>query len=242
MTPHFGFRRIVRYARWFTRRDLFEPSARWVTFAVVVATAVFTFAYVAAMLFGVRPFLARLAARVTTPGAMSQNMVALVLLLMLVSSWVTERIGIHVLFGAFLFGVVLPKEGGFARALAEKLEDVVVVILLPLFFAVSGLRTEIAELGTPDHLAICGLIIAVASVGKFGGGAIAARLTGMSWREAGAIGVLMNTRGLMELIVLNIALDLGVITPALFSMMVVMARRERGGDGSTENILNNSSR
>jgi Kef-type K+ transport system membrane component KefB/nucleotide-binding universal stress UspA family protein len=188
-----------------------------------VVTTVLAAGYVVAMLFLLRPLLARLAARVATPSAMSQNLVALVLLLVIVSSWVTERIGIHVLFGAFLFGVVLPKDGGFARALAEKLEDVVVVILLPLFFAVSGLRTEIGVLGSVDHLLICGAIILVASVGKFGGATIAARVAGMGWREAGAIGVLMNTRGLMELIVLNIGLDLGVITPALFSMMVIMA-------------------
>jgi Kef-type K+ transport system membrane component KefB/nucleotide-binding universal stress UspA family protein len=188
-----------------------------------VVTTLLAFSYVAVMLFGVRPLLARLAARVGTSRAMSQNVVALVLLLVIVSGWVSARIGIHVLFGAFLFGVIFPKEGGFARALAEKLEDVVVVLLLPLFFAMSGLRTEIGLLGSANHLAICGAIIAVASVGKFGGSAIAARLTGMSWRESGAIGVLMNTRGLLELIVLNIGLELGLLSPTLFSMMVIMA-------------------
>jgi nucleotide-binding universal stress UspA family protein len=188
-----------------------------------VITTLLAFGFVAVMLFAVRPLLARLAARVGTPGAMSQNVVALVLLVVLISGWVTERIGIHVLFGGFLFGVILPKEGGFARVLAEKLEDVVVVILLPLFFAVSGLRTEIGLISSPAHIAICAGIIAVATVGKFGGSAIAARLTGMSWRESGAIGIMMNTRGLMELIVLNIGLDLGVLTPTLFSMLVIMA-------------------
>lgn len=188
-----------------------------------IVTTVLAVAYVGVMLLVVRPLLARVAARVTTPGAMSQNLVALVLLLVIVSSLVTERIGVHLLFGAFLVGVVLPKEGGFARAIAEKLEDVVVLLLLPLFFAVSGLRTEIGLVGSPHQLSICAVIILVATVGKLGGGALAARLSGMGWREAGAIGVLMNTRGLMELIVLNIGLELGVITPAMFSMLVIMA-------------------
>jgi len=179
--------------------------------------------YIVLMLVVIRPVLARLAARVSTPGAMSQNMVALVLLLVMLSSWATERIGVHVLFGAFLVGVVVPKEGGFARALAEKLEDAVVIILLPLFFAVSGLRTQIGLLASHTDWAVCGVLILVASIGKFGGGTAAARFTGLSWREAGAVGVLMNTRGLMELIALNIGLELGVISPTVFSMMVIMA-------------------
>jgi Kef-type K+ transport system membrane component KefB/nucleotide-binding universal stress UspA family protein len=179
--------------------------------------------YIAVMFIVARPVLARLAARVATPDAMSQNVVAVVLVLVFLSSYLTELIGIHALFGAFLFGAILPKEGGFARALAEKLEDLVLVALLPLFFAFSGLRTEIGLLDSPVHWLTCGLIIALAVIGKFGGSAIPARLTGLSWRESGALGLLMNTRGLMELIVLNIGLDLGVISPTVFSMMVLMA-------------------
>jgi nucleotide-binding universal stress UspA family protein len=117
----------------------------------------------------------------------------------------------------------VPKANGFAQILADKLEDLVVVLLLPLFFAYSGLRTEIGLLDTAHAWAICAVIIVAATAGKFGGSAIAARLTGLRWREASALGVLMNTRGLMELIVLNIGLDLGVITPTLFTMMVIMA-------------------
>ncbi|MCY1040619.1 cation:proton antiporter [Corallococcus sp. bb12-1] len=186
-------------------------------------TTLFAVLYIGFMLVLVRPFLARLGARVASREGLTQNVVAVTLLLLLASAWTTERIGIHALFGAFLFGAVIPKEGGLATALAEKLEDVTVVLLLPVFFAFSGLRTQIGLLDTVQSWVTCGVIILLACLGKFGGSAVAARVTGLRWREAGAIGVLMNTRGLMELIVLNLGLDLGVISPTLFTMMVIMA-------------------
>ncbi|MCP3099150.1 cation:proton antiporter [Myxococcus sp. K15C18031901] len=186
-------------------------------------TTVFAMGYIAFMLLAVRPFLARLGARVASREGLTQNVVAGTLLLLMASAWATELIGIHALFGAFLFGAVIPKEGGLAAALVEKLEDVAVVLLLPIFFAFSGLRTQVGLLNTPESWVTCGVIILLACVGKFGGSAVAARMTGLRWREAGAIGVLMNTRGLMELIVLNLGLDLGVISPTLFTMMVLMA-------------------
>src|SRR6185503_6889154 len=139
------------------------------------------------------------------------------------SAWLTELMGIHALFGAFLFGAILPRQGGLARALVEKLEDLVIIALVPLFFAYSGVRTQVGLLDSAHDWAVCGLILLVATLGKAGGGALAARLAGLSWREAGALGVLMNTRGLMGIIVLNIGLDLGVISTALFSMMIIMA-------------------
>ena len=212
-----------------------DDVTAWCILAFVVATSRATgldgallttasaLAFIVAMVVLVRPLLARVGRRIATPEAMTQNVVALTLVLVLASSWATERIGIHALFGAFLFGAILPKDGGFARALAEKLEDVVVVVLLPLFFALSGLRTEIGLLDSSQDWLVCAVIIVAACVGKFGGSAVAARLTGLSWRESSALGVLMNTRGLMELIVLNIGLDLGVISPTVFSMMVLMA-------------------
>lgn len=186
-----------------------------------VVTVALAFGYILVMFLGVRPLLARLADRNRV--GLSQNLVAIVLVALLASSFVTEAIGIHALFGAFLFGAVLPKQGTLASALAEKIEDVVVVLLLPLFFAYSGLRTHIDLLNSPSTWGTCAAIILVATAGKFGGSFLAGRLTGLSWREAGAVGILMNTRGLVELVLLNIALDLGVITPALFTMMVVMA-------------------
>ncbi len=198
-------------------------AARADGFAAAGVTTVLAFVYILFMFFAVRPLLRRLSARVTSSEGLTQNVVALIMLLLFFSSWATELIGIHALFGAFLLGAVLPKDGVFAHALAEKLEDLVIVVLLPLFFAYSGVRTELSLLDSSAAWLTCGLIIFVACLGKFGGSFAAARLTGLSWRESGALGILMNTRGLMELIVLNLGLDLGVISPSIFAMMVVMA-------------------
>ena len=179
--------------------------------------------YIAGMIFVVRPVLGRLEAYHHSRGRLTQDMLAVVLVLMLASAWATEWIGIHALFGAFLFGAIMPKAAGFVRDLSGKLEDFVVVLLLPLFFAYTGLQTRVGLLDSLDLWILCGLVTLVAIVGKFGGSTIAARLTGLSWREAGALGILMNTRGLMELVILTIGLELGVISPALFAMMVLMA-------------------
>jgi Kef-type K+ transport system membrane component KefB len=126
-------------------------------------------------------------------------------------------------FGAFLLGVAIPHDSEVARSLKNGLEQVVLVLLLPAFFAYTGMRTQIGLVSGWQDWLVCCLIILVATVGKFGGVLAAARLTGQSWRDSAALGVLMNTRGLMELIVLNVGLDLGIITPRLFAMMVVMA-------------------
>jgi len=188
-----------------------------------ITTTVLAVAYTLGMLLLVRPFLARVAARGTGREGLTQNVVAVTFVLLFLSAWATELIGIHALFGAFLMGAIIPREAGFARVLAEKLEDIVVIVLLPTFFALSGLRTQIGLLNSAEAWIQCGLIIAVACLGKFGGSYVAARWTGLGWRESAALGILMNTRGLMELIVLNIGLELGVISPTLFTMMVLMA-------------------
>ncbi len=210
-----------------------DDVTAWCILAFVVATArstglfdavkttVLALAYMAFMLLVVRPFAARFAG--TTRAGLSQNIVALLLVLLLGSSFLTELIGIHALFGAFLFGTVIPREGAFARHLAEKMEDLVVVLMLPLFFAYSGLRTQIGLLDHSESWLYCGGIIVAACVGKFGGSTVAARFTGLNWRESSAIGILMNTRGLVELIALNIGYDLGVISQTLFTMLVIMA-------------------
>ncbi|GMV40128.1 MAG: hypothetical protein AMXMBFR64_18440 [Myxococcales bacterium] len=198
-------------------------TARATGLGAAVVTTVLAVGYIALMFGAVRPLMHRLAARMGERETISANAIAAVLVLLFLSAWSTELIGIHALFGAFLFGAILPKDGGFARRVAERLEDLVLVVLLPLFFAYSGVRTEIGLLDTGEDWLLCGLVIAVACLGKFGGSTVAARLTGLGWRDATAIGVLMNTRGLMELIVLNIGLDLGVISPTLFTMMVLMA-------------------
>jgi Kef-type K+ transport system membrane component KefB len=142
---------------------------------------------------------------------------------LLLCSLTTEAIGIHAVFGAFLMGAVLPHDGQIAREFATKLKDLVTILLLPAFFASTGMRTQINLMSGWADCMWCGAIILVATVGKFGGTLVAARLNGLSWRYSTALGALMNTRGLMGLIVLNIGLDLGVISPKLFAMMVVMA-------------------
>ena len=179
--------------------------------------------YCSAMWFIARPLLARLVRERTDRRGISQRMVAFTVVLLLLSALATEAIGIHALFGAFFFGAIVPREGGLAHGLRERLEDFVVVLLLPLFFAYSGIRTQVGLLDSPAAWAICALLTAVAVLGKFGGATVAARATGQSWRDAMSVGVLMNTRGLMELVVLNIGLDLGVISPTVFTMMVLMA-------------------
>lgn len=179
--------------------------------------------YIGIMLYGVRRALAKLEGFFRMRGEVTQDMLGLIFLVIFASAAVTEWLGIHALFGAFLVGAVMPKESRFTSELSEKLKDVAVVLLLPLYFAFTGLRTSIGALNGTAMWFDCAAIIAFAIAGKFGGATISARLTGLPWRQAGAIGILMNTRGLMELVVLNIGLDIGVISPALFTMMVIMA-------------------
>ncbi|HEX6384267.1 MAG TPA: cation:proton antiporter, partial [Anaerolineae bacterium] len=179
--------------------------------------------YIAVMLFVVRRALFRLDGIYRRRGAIGQDTMALIFLLVLVSALTTEWLGIHALFGAFLLGAIMPKEPDFVHALTEKLEHITVVLLLPLFFAFTGLRTSIGLVSGAQLWFYCALIITVAIAGKFGGVTLVARATGMPWREASTVGILMNTRGLMELVVLNIGLDIGVLSPTLFAMMVLMA-------------------
>ena len=179
--------------------------------------------YLALMLLVVRRLLVRLEGVYEKKNAISQDILAIILLVVLASAWFTERIGIHALFGAFLAGAIMPKKLGFIHALTEKLNDLTVVLFLPIFFAFTGLRTSIGLVSGSEMWFFAALIIAAAIIGKFGGSAFVARLNGMSWREAGAIGTLMNTRGLIELVLLNIGLDIGVISPTLFAMLVMMA-------------------
>jgi Kef-type K+ transport system membrane component KefB len=182
-----------------------------------------TGAYVAAMLLLVRPALRRLERYYHARGFLTQDVLAGIFMLLLASAYTTEWLGIHALFGAFLAGAILPREGGLVRELSEKIQDVTVVFLLPIFFAATGLRTSIGLVSGFEAWATCGLIIAVAVAGKLGGSTLAARTTGLSWREAGAVGILMNTRGLVELVFLTIGFELGILSPTLFTMMVLMA-------------------
>ena len=186
------------------------------------ATTGLALVFVAVMLLLVRALLERLVDRINAPLTLTHDVVALLLLGALGSAWVSQRIGVHLVFGAFLFGAVIPKRDGFAHALAEKLEDVVTVLFMPLFFVVSGLRTHVELVASANHALACAAIVAVACAGKLGATTLVGRATGLRWREASALGILMNTRGLMELIVLNVGLELGVFSATMFSMMVVM--------------------
>jgi len=214
----------------------FGDVTAWCLLAVVVAlvragylsgmsfwgTILGSFAYVGVAIFLLKPLLARLIKWLQGRGSGAREIVPVCLLAAFGSALITEGLGIHAVFGAFLIGALMPKDREFVETLTERLEGVT-LLLLPLFFAATGLRTSIALVSGAEMWFYCALAVAVAIVGKFGGATIAARASGMGWRESGAIGVLMNTRGLMELIVLNIGLEIGVISPALFTILVVMA-------------------
>ena len=168
-------------------------------------------------------FLKRLSKHHHRAGRLSQLVLAIIYMGVVASALITEFIGIHLIFGAFLLGAVMPKDEELVRELAIKTEDFVLIFLLPIFFAYSGLKTQIGLLNSPNLWLLSALILLVAIGGKYTGTYVAARLSGIDKREASALGWLMNTRGLTELIVLNIGLELGVITPLLFTMLVIMA-------------------
>ncbi|HLZ41759.1 MAG TPA: cation:proton antiporter [Candidatus Sulfotelmatobacter sp.] len=197
-------------------RSAHSSTSIWMTIAGIIVFAL-------AMIHGVRRLLTGFERVYRRKGAISENLMALMLLLVLASSLFTEFLGIHLLFGAFLMGAIMPKEHQFVRYVLDRFETITVTLLLPLFFAFTGLRTNIGLVKSPEMWMYCGLIILVATVGKLGGSTLASWLSGMPLREAAGLGTLMNTRGLMELVILNIGLDIGVISPALFSMMVLMA-------------------
>ena len=179
--------------------------------------------YVGIMLKVVRPFLRRIGELYPSRQNLSKPVVAIFFITLLISSATTELIGIHALFGAFMAGVIMPENMRFRNILIEKIEDVALVLFLPLFFVYTGLRTEIGLINSPSLWLVTLIISIVAVSGKLIGGAIASRFVGQSWKDSLTIGVLMNTRGLMELVVLNIGYDLGVLNAEIFSMMVIMA-------------------
>ncbi len=195
-------------------------------------------AYVAFMFYVVKPLMTRVGNYYSNREMIGRPQVALVFIVLLVSAWMTEVIGIHALFGAFIAGVIMPDGGTFKRIITEKIEDVALVLLLPLFFVFTGLRTQIGLLNEPHLWLICGLIIVVAIAGKLIGSAGAARFMKMSWKDSLVIGVLMNTRGLMELVVLNIAYDLGVLNAEIFAMLVIMALVTTFMTGPALDLLN----
>lgn len=179
--------------------------------------------FICFMLFVVRPRLARMTRVATSPWSGSSGLLAAFLVVIFGSALVTEVIGIHALFGAFLAGVCMPPDPALRQFLRERIETFSSVLLLPLFFAFTGLRTQVGLLNDWQGWALCLGVIALAVVGKLGGSMAAARWTGMSWSDSFSLGALMNTRGLVELIVLNIGFDLGILSPRIFAMLVLMA-------------------
>jgi len=197
-------------------RAAHSATSIWITVAGIVIFGL-------VMFYGVSYFLRSFEKVYRETGKLTENRMAFLLLLVLIASLCTERLGIHLLFGAFLMGAIMPKEHQFVRYLLDRFETITITLLLPLFIAFTGLRTNIGLVKGSEMWIYSGLIILVATVGKLGGSTLASWLTGMPPREAAGLGILMNTRGLMELVILDIGLDIGVISPALFSMMVMMA-------------------
>lgn len=212
-----------------------DDVTAWCLLAVVIAIAkagsvagalfsiLAAILYIVVMFAIVRPFLKKIGEVYANQEVINKTFVAFILLVLILSSCLTEIIGIHALFGAFLAGVVMPQNIGFRKIMIGKIEDISLVFFLPLFFAYTGLRTHIGLIDSMDLWLVALLFTLLAIVGKLGGCAVAARLTGSSWKESLQIGTLMNTRGLMELVALNIGYEMGVLPPRIFVILVIMA-------------------
>ncbi|HMR91767.1 MAG TPA: cation:proton antiporter [Chitinophagaceae bacterium] len=208
------------------------------TFVTAVYTILLAVLYVLLMIKVVRPFLKRIGQLHPSRETLSKSIIAIFFLVLIISSYLTEIIGIHALFGAFMAGAIMPDSKRFRDNFIEKVEDVALALLLPLFFVFTGLRTQIGLLDDPYLWRVTAIIILVAVAGKFLGSALAAKVVGQSWRDSLTIGALMNTRGLMELVVLNIGYDLGVLGPEIFAMMVIMALVTTVMTGPALDIIN----
>jgi Kef-type K+ transport system membrane component KefB len=212
-----------------------DDVTAWCLLAVVVAlarasglasaglTILLALVFLGAMLFLVHPRIERAALRRGESAILEKGWIAGMLIFAFACAFFTETIGIHALFGAFLAGIVAPPQPAFRQTLRRRLEILISVFLLPLFFAFTGLRTQIGLLSDAASWLACGAIVAVAILGKLGGGMLAGRWTGMSWEDSFSIGALMNTRGLMELIVLDIGYDLGILSRKVFAILILMA-------------------
>jgi Kef-type K+ transport system membrane component KefB len=188
-----------------------------------IATTILTIVFTLLMLLVARPLLRDRLGPSSKAEQFSAASLSIVFMGLLLSAWITEMIGIHALFGAFLMGLTLPEHDQFKEKLIARIQDITTIVLLPLFFALTGLRTQLGALDDLQSWLVCGLVLVVAIAGKFGGAALAARFTGHSWRTSCILGALMNTRGLVELIVLNLGYDLGILSPKMFTIMVIMA-------------------
>jgi Kef-type K+ transport system membrane component KefB len=212
-----------------------DDVTAWCMLALVIAfaksgdvtgallTITLALCFIGVMFLVIKPQLARLWSARTITQEVTRVPLAAILALVLACALLTETIGIHALFGAFLAGVVMPSTSELRVRLKEKLEPLAAAALLPLFFVFTGLRMQLSLLNDWRSWILCGAIIAVAIAGKLGASMLMARWSGMNWRDAFSLGALMNTRGLVELIVLNIGYDLGILSPRSFVMLVLMA-------------------
>ncbi|MDF9830762.1 cation:proton antiporter [Parabacteroides sp. PF5-6] len=206
----------------------------WCLLAVVIAIAqagtmlsavyniIFSVLYLLAMFLMVRPFMRMIGQVYHNKEVIGKGLIAFIFITLLSSAYVTEILGLHALFGAFMAGVVMPENIKFRKIMAEKVEDVSLSLFLPLFFASTGLHTQIGLLNTPQLWGLCLIFTLVAIAGKFGGATLSARIVGENWKNSLYIGALMNTRGLMELIVLTIGYEMGILSPTIFVMLVIM--------------------
>jgi len=212
-----------------------DDITAWCLLAIVIAivkaggigsalvTVILAVLYVLFMFVGVKFVLEKVAQRYFTKETINKHILAILFFLLFISAYLSELIGIHALFGAFIAGVIIPPNPEFRKVLTEKIEDVSLVLLLPLFFVFTGLRTQIGLLNEPHLWVVCLVIIFTSICGKLVASMLAAKFLGQTWKDSLMVGVLMNTRGLMELVVLNIGYDLGVLSPSIFTMMVIMA-------------------
>jgi Kef-type K+ transport system membrane component KefB len=213
---------------------LIDDVTAWCLLALVVAlvtassafgalaTVALTCVFVAVLMLVVRPALVRFTDRASD--RTQRGAAPLALVGVLLCAMTTQWIGVHAMFGAFLFGLVFPKDNALATWLLEKVRGMTTTLLLPLFFAYSGLQTDVGLIGGDGGLWLwCGLLLLIAVVGKLGGSAVAARSAGERWRRSLQLGAMMNCRGLTELVVLNIGLQLGVLSRTMFTMLVLMA-------------------
>jgi Kef-type K+ transport system membrane component KefB len=215
-----------------------DDAVGWLLFALISAVAAARFhlgpilssvlevvAYVLAMIFIVRPLLVKWTRWVMrdSDGVLSAGALAQLIIFFLASAAITSAIGIFSVFGAFMVGAILHDQKAFCAAVNSRMRDFVTVFFLPIFFTLTGLRTDISSMSGRSAWIIGIIVILIACLGKFGGCCLAGKLSGLTWREAFSVGAMMNTRGLMELIVLNVAYDLGIIPKPVFFIFVIMA-------------------
>ena len=212
-----------------------DDVTAWCLLAIVIAltksgsstsalfTVGMTILYILFMFLCVRPFFRKISQIRANNEILNKSLIGIIFLTLIISASITELIGIHALFGGFIAGVVMPSNLGFRHIMMNKVEDVTLTFFLPLFFAYTGLNTNLLLINSWSMIGICALLIVIAIAGKFGGCTIAAKVVGETWHDSLTIGMLMNTRGLMELVALNIGYEMGVLPKSIYAVLIIMA-------------------